>query len=507
MASVARLPTTDPRGMANHFTMQEFGVRFDGSGESHISPRVEGGLNGRVASSANSLLADYYRCPSALLPPFLLAGPPAQDPGYFRLGPDIVCYGPISWGDSAKHPVGNLEDALDHVRLGCDGIELPFDAGEVVENLRRERYTAHFRQEGRALNECLRKVYYFVRPLLGVPVRRHLQKMHLRGWKDIPFPNWPVDATVERIHQKLLALSLKAQGITEIPFVWFWPEGLSSCAILTHDVEDPAGKDFCAEVMDMDESAGLRSSFQLVPENRYPVTSDFRDSITSRGFEVNVHDLKHDGRLYAEHDEFLRRAKRINDYAREYGAAGFRSGILYRNADWYDAFEFSYDMSIPNVAHLDPQRGGSCTVMPYFIGKMVELPLTCTQDYTLFQILGDYSIDLWKEQIALVREHHGLISFIVHPDYIQERRAQNTYKSLLDYLAGLLAEDHIWTALPRDVADWWKQRSQMHLVLEGGQWCVEGPGKERARVAYAALTGDQVTYSLADQTEGVAPRG
>ena len=120
----------------------------------------------------------------------------------------------------------------------------------------------------------------------------------------------------------------------------------------------------------------------------------------SRGFEVNVHDLKHDGRLYADHREFLRRAERINNYVREFGAEGFRSGILYRNADWFDAFEFSYDMSIPNVAHLDPQRGGCCTVMPYFIGKIVELPLTCTQDYTLFNILEDYSIELWKKQIA-----------------------------------------------------------------------------------------------------------
>ena len=75
--------------------------------------------------------------------------------------------------------------------------------------------------------------------------------------------------------------------------------------------------------------------------------------------------------------------------------------------------------------------------MPYFIGKLVELPLTCTQDYTLFQILGDYSIDLWKKQISLIREHHGLISFIVHPDYVIEQRAQDTYKALLGHLARL----------------------------------------------------------------------
>jgi len=464
--------------------------------EKQISRPVEDRRDERESDSVNLLLADYYRCPVNPLG-FRATNHSAQRPGYFRMGPDTVCYGRISTGNAAKSPLEGLEDALQGVGAAGQTIELPFDAGEVVENLRRERYTAHFRQEGRLLNEALRRAYYFIRPLLGVSARRHIQKMRLRGWDDITFPAWPVDSSVERIHQKLLALSLRAQGLEEVPFIWFWPDGFSSCAIMTHDVEDPAGKEFCATLMDVDESFGIRSAFQVVPENRYSVTKGFLDSITTRGFEVNVHDLKHDGRLYADHAEFLRRAKRINSYAREFGAQGFRSGILYRNADWYDAFEFSYDMSIPNVAHLDPQRGGCCTVMPYFIGNIVELPITCTQDYSLFQILGDYSINLWKKQIALVRELHGLVSFIVHPDYIMEQRALDSYKTLLSYLARLRADDGIWTALPRDVANWWRERSKMELVQENGKWRVEGPGKERARVAYASLAGEAVTYSLA----------
>ncbi len=40
---------------------------------------------------------------------------------------------------------------------------------------------------------------------------------------------------------------------------------------------------------------------------------------------------------------------------------------MYREQRWFDAFEFSYDMSVPNAAHLEPQRGGCCTVMPYFL--------------------------------------------------------------------------------------------------------------------------------------------
>ena len=445
--------------------------------------------------SESRVLDEYYRCPASptsFQSSKHLDGPP----GYFRLGSDAICYGRLSGGSTAKIPVGVLEDALDYTELEPGRIDVPFGMNEVIENLRRERYAAHFREEGRVLNEVLRKTYYFVRPFLGVPVRRQLQRIYLRGWDKIPFPTWPVDDTVDRVHRKLLALLLKTQRLDKTPFVWFWPRGYTSCAIVTHDVEDRSGRDFCARLMDLDESYGFRSAFQVVPEKNYDVSKRFRESITARGFEVNVHDLKHDGRLYADHAEFQRRAGRINSYIREYGAEGFRSGILYRNADWFDAFEFSYDMSLPNVAHLDPQRGGCCTVMPFFIGKIVELPLTCTQDYTLFQILGDYSINLWQRQIALVRKSYGLISFIIHPDYLLEPRALKTYRALLEFLAGLRTQDGLWTALPRDVANWWRLRSRMELVCQSGEWRVEGEGSERACVAHAVLAGDTVTYSL-----------
>lgn len=67
---------------------------------------------------------------------------------------------------------------------------------------------------------------------------------------------------------------------------------------------------------------------------------------------------------------------------------------------------------------------------------------------------------------------------------------------MLTYLAELREENDIWTALPRDVATWWRQRSRMNLVDNDGVWSVEGPGSERARIAYASLAGDTVEYSL-----------
>jgi hypothetical protein len=443
-----------------------------------------------------SALGSYYRCPVDLLPQLHSVPPDTDHEGYFSFGDSTICYGRLAGASAAHQLDGSLPNIESQQFAGTPMVELPFDPEEVIENLRRERYAAHFREEGSMFNELLRKAYYLVRPCLSVPVRRIFQKIHLRGWEHIQFPAWPVDTTVEEIHKKLLALSLKECGLEQVPFVWFWPDGYTSCFIMTHDVEDQVGKEFCSRLMDLDEAAGIRSSFQVIPENRYVVTSDYLDSIKSRGFEVNVHDLKHDGRLYAEQAEFLRRAAKINAYAKEFGAEGFRSGILYRNADWYGAFDFAYDMSIPNVGHLDPQRGGCCTVLPYFIGNIVELPLTCTQDYTLFQIMEDYSIDLWKRQIDIIRKNNGLISFIVHPDYVIQPRPQSIYKELLDYMSQLRAGDTIWSPLPHEVASWWRRRNQLELVHENGDWRVNGPGSERARVGYAILDGDSVVYRL-----------
>ena len=197
-----------------------------------------------------------------------------------------------------------------------------------------------------------------------------------------------------------------------------------------------------------------------------------------------------------ERGEFERRARRINEYAKEYGALGFRSPVLYRKIDWFSSLKFSYDMSVPSVAHLDPQRGGCCTVTPYFIGDILELPLTTIQDYSLFNIIGNFSIDLWKQQMDLILQKNGLATFLIHPDYITGRTTWGIYKSLLEYLTRICADRHVWWPLPRDVHAWWTQRNRMELESRNGKWCVVGPGSERARVAYASLSGTDIVYRI-----------
>jgi hypothetical protein len=257
----------------------------------------------------------------------------------------------------------------------------------------------------------------------------------------------------------MVTLSLKANGVEEMPFVWFWPSGYSGCIIMTHDVETAAGRDFCLKLREMDAAFGMKSSFQIVPEDSYEVPRSFLDELRASGCEVNLHGLNHSGYLFTNRTTFLREVAGINRYAKEYGARGFRAPVMYRNLDWYGDFDISYDMSVPNTAHLDPQRGGCCTVMPYFIGRVVELPLTTLQDYTLFHILGERRIDTWKRQVERILDKHGLVSFNVHPDYVKQEPFTGLYKQLLEYLAHICAERKVWIAAPGEVDSWWRQRS------------------------------------------------
>jgi hypothetical protein len=410
--------------------------------------------------------------------------------GYFRFGEGATCYGTCYGHLPARFPDEILYDASLGVQIDMGTIGLPFNPSEVVENLRREEYADDWRQ---GASSVLSKMYYFMRPILPIGVRKHLQRLHLRGWDKRSFPIWPVDFSVDNLIQQLMLLSLRATGAERIPFIWFWPQGSSSCAIMTHDVETQEGRDFCPTLMDIDDSFGIKASFQIIPEKRYAVDSAFLEGIRKRQFEVVVHDLNHDGHLYKSKEQFLERVAKINSYRKAYGADGFRAGVLYRKQLWYDALKFSYDMSVPNVAHLDPQRGGCCTVMPYFIGDILEIPVTTVQDYTLFNILNDYSIALWKRQTELLMAKHGLMSFIVHPDYVMESRARGVYEALLGYLTKLKREHSVWITNPGEVDRWWRQRAAMNLVEREGRWQIEGAGAERARVAYASeLEGDLV---------------
>ncbi len=116
--------------------------------------------------------------------------------------------------------IRNSADVSSLVRLEESSLYLPFDIDEVIENLRREAYEEQLAPglERVSSYEWTRRAYYAIRELLPVSVRRHLQRAYFRGWKAREFPSWPVDFTVDNIHEEILRLSMEAAGTADAAF-------------------------------------------------------------------------------------------------------------------------------------------------------------------------------------------------------------------------------------------------------------------------------------------------
>jgi len=122
-----------------------------------------------------------------------------------------------------------------------------------------------------------------------------------------------------------MALSLKASKALRIPFIWFWPEGKKSCAIVTHDVETKV--DWTSATPSW-ISTILWYQVLLSTDSRarYTVSTDTLESIRGRGFEINVHGFQARRRLFGDWNRFQEQARQINEYAKKFGSSGFRSG-------------------------------------------------------------------------------------------------------------------------------------------------------------------------------------
>src|SRR3954451_23472039 len=253
-----------------------------------------------------------------------------------------------------------------------------------------------------------------------------------------------------------------------------WPEGKKFAFVLTHDVENSAGLANCRSLMQLESELGLRSSFNFVPEGEYHVPADLRNELTTAGFEVGIHDLKHDGHLFASHRIFKQRAAQINHYAREWEAAGFRSGFMMSNLDWVHELDVEYDASTFDTDTFEPQPDGGHTIFPFWVPRptngsisgderrcsrgYVELPYTLPQDSTLFLVLRETTPEIWMRKLDWIAQHGGMALLDTHPDYMSfdgspaaTQYPVSLYKDFLTYVKTKYS-GHYWSALPRQIA-------------------------------------------------------
>ena len=299
------------------------------------------------------------------------------------------------------------------------------------------------------------QLYYRLKPYIPWGVRMGARHLIAQAQRRLYADIWPIDAE---------------SGIK--PENWRgWPDGKKFAFVLTHDVEGVVGLEKTRALMELEMRQGFRSSFNFVPEGEYRVPAALRGELDRHGFEVGVHDLRHDGKLFWP-STAAANSGRINGHLRDWRAKGFRSGFMLHDSTFLNSLDIDYDASTFDTDPFEPQPVGVRTVFPFWIsrpngGGFVELPYTLPQDSTMFFVLREKNTDLWKRKLDWIVQRGGMALVNVHPDYINFNGGQpqpseyavELYAEFLAYVAKNYPGQY-WNALPREISSWYREKYQ-----------------------------------------------
>lgn len=375
---------------------------------------------------------------------------------------------------------------------------VPFSLDEAFDGFQLERYT-HNR---RFPPDALLRLYYAAKPYFPRSVLLQGRRALARIQGMARFPDWPIDLSLERLRRLVFTLLLRASKSAELPFVWFWPAGKEYCVVLTHDVETGlTGNDGIWRLIGAEKEHGVCSSFNVVPF-KYPIDQAVLERLRAEGCEIGVHGYSHDGTLFRDKRRFPRRAEEINATGRDWQAKGFRSASTYREAGMLGLLDFDYDLSFFDTDPYEPQPGGCLSLFPYFIGKLVEIPMTMPQDHTLLTIRTDGGTTVWRTKLQAIQEAKGMACMNTHPDagYIGDAESVGRYAAFL----GEFASDPLaWNPVAGELAQWWRMRRDVRIVAGTGGWSVDGCSDMEVRVA--RLVEGELAFECQAERDGEKP--
>jgi hypothetical protein len=294
------------------------------------------------------------------------------------------------------------------------------------------------------------RAYYLIKPLIPRGLRLALRRWRAKAIRAARVHVWPID-----------------ENAGECPRGWpGWPECKSFALVLTHDIEGAKGLARIGPLMDLERRHCFRSSFNFIPEGEYRVPDELLQTLAAAEFEVGVHGLAHDGKLYASKRRFASKAARIRKYLDHWNARGFRSPFMQHRLSWLHQLGLEYDASTFDTDPFEPEPDGVGTVFPFWVPGpdgtgYVELPYTLPQDFTLFVILREPGIELWKRKLDWIAAHGGMALLLTHPDYMSFHGAPardeypvSHYEDFLQYVRQRY-EGAFWSAQPREVASFY----------------------------------------------------
>ena len=314
-----------------------------------------------------------------------------------------------------------------------------------------------------------KRIYYLLKPLLPRPITRIMRKIYSdSGQANFPL-GWPVEERYAAFLWACLRQLLILNHSGTLKMVSLWPESHQAAFILTHDIETSIGQKFALRVAELEVKHGFRSSFNFVPQ-RYKLDQGVIAELRNRGFEIGVHGLKHDGKLFLSQEKFNQRAEKINHHLHSLKATGFRTPLTHRNPLWMQKLEIEYDLSFFDTDPYEPIPGGTMSLWPFQMGHFMELPYTLPQDYTLVNILKATTPAVWLDKVDFLKKYHAMALLNTHPDYLRQPANWAVYESFLEEMAG---RSGFWHTLPRQAAAWWRKRQTSPAGLPQSRACLE----------------------------------
>lgn len=330
-----------------------------------------------------------------------------------------------------------------------------------------------------------RRFYYLIKPFtpwrLRIAVRRVFAKRKRAQTTEI----WPISR----------ASTVKPSG-------WpGWPEGKKFGFALSHDVEGQLGVDRVRQLAELEMNLGFRSSFNFIPEGEYSVSNELIDWLKQNGFEVGVHDLHHDGKLFDSRSTFEKNAIKINQYLKKWDAVGYRSGFMLHNLCWFHDLDILYDASTFDTDPFEPQPDAADSIFPFWVQKFdegsvknslpikdmekrvgrrseanqnspicedgyVELPYTLPQDSTLFLLFREKDCQIWKDKTRWIAENGAMCFLNLHPDYVcfegKPKAREFPAAHYTDFLSFVRTtfENEYCHLLPREIAELYSVREK-----------------------------------------------
>ncbi len=229
------------------------------------------------------------------------------------------------------------------IQKACPVLGMSIDSGDVDGLLAKTLGEGQFGVKHWELAKS-KQLYFFIKPFVPRKFRNRIRSILKTTSQSGYLLGWPIEDRYVHFQWEVMRQLLNILRFDSIRFTNFWPGQFDFSFVLTHDVETGIGQSFIQAVADLEESLGFRSSFNFVI-NDYTINYKVVEDLRRRGFEIGIHGLSHNHKLFSSLQVFQEQVKTINEYIKIYEAVGFRSPSTYRQPEWMQSLEIEYDLS------------------------------------------------------------------------------------------------------------------------------------------------------------------